>query len=117
VATSGSAARLGESSTSARAPTASDRRARVKVDNLTRSGLVLSSRPIDLALVARLSPSLLQARAVMQDEGQTEGRLQASISNLPPRARWPTGSTPATCSRSSASTARPTRCGGCRPSS
>src|SRR5690606_25192995 len=43
--------------------------ARVLVDDLTRSGLVLTSRPIDLALVARLSPSLLQARAVMKDNG------------------------------------------------
>src|SRR5690606_24360260 len=57
--------------------------ARVLVDDLTRSGLVLSSRPIDLALVARLSPSLLQARAVLRDEGQTKGRLQARIANLP----------------------------------
>src|SRR5690606_29014829 len=57
--------------------------ARVMVDNLTRSGLVLSSRPLDLAFVGRLSPSDLQARAVLQDEGQTEGRLQARIANLP----------------------------------
>ena len=57
--------------------------ARIMVDNLTRSGLVLSSRPLDLALVARLSPSVLQARAVMKDQGQTEGRLQASITNMP----------------------------------
>ena len=57
--------------------------ARVMVDNLTRSGLVLSSRPIDLALVARLSASQLTARAVMQEEGQTRGRLQARISGLP----------------------------------
>ncbi len=57
--------------------------ARVMVDNLTRSGLVLSSRPIDLALVARLSPSALQARAVLRNEGAIDGRLQASISNLP----------------------------------
>ncbi len=57
--------------------------ARVMVDNLTRSGLVLSSRPIDLALVARLTASQLTARAVMQEEGQTRGRLQARISGLP----------------------------------
>jgi len=56
--------------------------ARVLVDDLTRSGLVLTSRPIDLALVARLSPSLLQARAVMKDNGETEGRFQARIANL-----------------------------------
>jgi len=57
--------------------------ARVMIDNLTRSGLVLSSRPIDLALVARLSASQLQGRAVLQEEGQTRGRLQARISGLP----------------------------------
>lgn len=57
--------------------------ARVMVDNLTRSGLVLTSRPIDLALVARLSPTQLAARAVMQDQGETKGRLQARIANLP----------------------------------
>jgi translocation and assembly module TamB len=57
--------------------------ARIKVDNLTRSGLVLSSRPIDLSLVARLSEDRLQARAVLQDEGQTKGQLQALISGLP----------------------------------
>jgi translocation and assembly module TamB len=57
--------------------------ARVMVDNLTRSGLVMSSRPMDLALVARLSATQLQARAVLQDEGQTKGRLQARISGLP----------------------------------
>jgi len=57
--------------------------ARVMIDNLTRSGLVLSSRPMDLALVARLSPSQLQARAVLQEGGETRGRLQARISGLP----------------------------------
>src|SRR5690606_3467180 len=56
---------------------------RVMIDDLTRSGLVLTSRPIDLALVARLSPTQLQARAVLQDQGQTRGRLQARIANLP----------------------------------
>jgi translocation and assembly module TamB len=57
--------------------------ARVVVDGLTRSGLVLSSRPINLALVGRLSPSLLQTRAVLRDGGGTRGRLQARIANLP----------------------------------
>lgn len=56
--------------------------ARVMVDNLTRSGLVLSSRPIDLALVGRLSEESLQARAILRDEGQTRGRLQARIGGL-----------------------------------
>jgi translocation and assembly module TamB len=58
--------------------------ARVMINGLTRSGLLLTSRPVDLALVAQLSPSLLQARAVLQDKGQMLGRLQASIANLPP---------------------------------
>lgn len=57
--------------------------ARLIVDDLTRSGLVLSSRPIDFALVARLSPTLLQARAVLKEDGETKGRLQASLTNLP----------------------------------
>jgi translocation and assembly module TamB len=57
--------------------------ARVVVENLTRSGLLLTSRPIDLALVARLSPTLLQTRAVLQDDGGTKGRLQGRIANLP----------------------------------
>lgn len=57
--------------------------ARVLVDNVTRSGLVLSSRPIDLALVARLSPTLLQARAVLRDDEGIKGRLQGRIANLP----------------------------------
>ena len=57
--------------------------ARVMIDNLTRSGLVLSSRPLDLALVGRLTPSELAARAVLQDQGQTRGRLQARIAGLP----------------------------------
>ena len=63
--------------------------ARVMVDNLTRSGLVLSSRPLDLALVARLSASQLQARAVLQEEGETKGRLQARISGLPASGTLP----------------------------
>jgi translocation and assembly module TamB len=57
--------------------------ARVVVKGLTRSGLLLTSRPIDLALVARLSPTLLQARAVLQDASGTKGRLQGRIANLP----------------------------------
>src|SRR5690606_4579704 len=57
--------------------------ARVLVDDLTRSGLLLTSRPIDLALVARLSPTLLQTRAVLRDNGDTRGRLQGRIANLP----------------------------------
>jgi len=57
--------------------------ARLMVKGLTRSGLVLSSRPIDLALVAKLSASQLEARSVMKDGDNTMGRLQARISGLP----------------------------------
>lgn len=57
--------------------------ARVKVDDLTRSGLVLSSKPVDLSLVARLSATSLEARAVVANEDIRRGRVQALISNLP----------------------------------
>ncbi|BBC74146.1 conserved hypothetical protein [Altererythrobacter sp. B11] len=57
--------------------------ARLMVNGLTRSGLVLSSRPVDLALVADLRAKDLQARAVVKDASTTYGRLQARISGLP----------------------------------
>lgn len=57
--------------------------AAVKIDDLTRSGLLLTSRPVDLALVARLSPTLAQARAVIENNGETMGRFQGRIANLP----------------------------------
>ncbi|MFA9199627.1 MAG: translocation/assembly module TamB domain-containing protein [Cypionkella sp.] len=57
--------------------------ARVKVAGLTRSGLVLTSRPIDLALVLRLTPDRLETRAVVDEGGQRRGRLQGLISGLP----------------------------------
>ncbi|MXO96275.1 DUF490 domain-containing protein [Erythrobacter aquimaris] len=57
--------------------------ARVKVDNLTRSGLVLSSKPMDLALVARLGTDRFQARATLENEDIQRGRIQALITNLP----------------------------------
>ena len=57
--------------------------ARVKVTGLTRSGLVLSSRPVDLALVARLGEDRLEARAVIDEGEERRGRLQARISGMP----------------------------------
>ncbi|WP_237392297.1 translocation/assembly module TamB domain-containing protein [Aurantiacibacter rhizosphaerae] len=57
--------------------------ARLKVDDLTRSSLLLTSQPMDIALVANLSEDLLQARAVMSDTSGANGRLQARIANLP----------------------------------
>lgn len=57
--------------------------ARVKLDGLTRSGLVLTSRPLDVSLVARLSPNRLDARAVLDENGTRLGRVQARITDLP----------------------------------
>ena len=57
--------------------------ARVKIDDLTRSGLILTSQPMDLAVVAELSPAIFQARAVMDGAGGVNGRLQARIAGLP----------------------------------
>jgi translocation and assembly module TamB len=57
--------------------------AAVMVSGLTRSGLLLTSRPIDLALVAQLSSTLAQARAVVQQGGATLGRFQGRIAGMP----------------------------------
>lgn len=57
--------------------------ARLMVNDLTRSGLLLTSRPTDIAAVISLSPSLLQLRAVLEDEGGSNGRLEGRIANLP----------------------------------
>lgn len=58
-------------------------RARVKVDDLTRSGLVLSSRPVDLSLVAALTADQFQTRAVLRNEEIRRGRVQALITGMP----------------------------------
>ncbi|MXP25700.1 hypothetical protein GRI39_06545 [Altererythrobacter indicus] len=58
-------------------------KARLMVKGLTRAGLTMSSRPINLALVLDLSPTLLQTRAVINDGTATKGRLQGRIANLP----------------------------------
>jgi translocation and assembly module TamB len=57
--------------------------AALTVKGLSRSGLVLTSRPIDVSLVARLTAADLQARAVLREGGTTRGRLQARIGGLP----------------------------------
>ncbi|MDE2563567.1 MAG: translocation/assembly module TamB domain-containing protein [Sphingomonadales bacterium] len=57
--------------------------AKLVVKGLTRSGLVFSSRPIDLALAARLDPTSLQAKAVMEEDGAPRGRGQIIVSGLP----------------------------------
>jgi translocation and assembly module TamB len=57
--------------------------AALQIKGLTRAGLLLSSRPLDLALVGALDASNLQMRAVAKDAGVVRGRLQARISQLP----------------------------------
>ncbi|EGD57323.1 hypothetical protein Y88_3632 [Novosphingobium nitrogenifigens DSM 19370] len=57
--------------------------AALQIKGVSRSGLVLSSRPLDLALVASLDANSLQARAVAKDGTALRGRLQALISDLP----------------------------------
>jgi translocation and assembly module TamB len=57
--------------------------ARLMVKGLSRSGLVLTSRPVDVALVASLSAPALETRAVIREGGEVRGRLQGRISGLP----------------------------------
>lgn len=57
--------------------------ASLMIKGLTRSGLVLTSRPVDLALVGSLGANALEARAVAREGGQVRGRLQARVSGLP----------------------------------
>ena len=52
------------------------------VRGLSRSGLVLSSRPIDVGIAARLAPDRLGLRAVMTSDGKTIGRAQALLAPL-----------------------------------
>ncbi len=57
-------------------------RADIIVRGLTRSGLVLSSKPVDLGIAAVLSPDAAVARAVVASGGRTIGRGQARIAPL-----------------------------------
>jgi len=52
------------------------------VRGLTRSGLVLSSQPIDVGIAAVLQPNKAVARAVMASGGKTVGRAQAQLMPL-----------------------------------
>jgi translocation and assembly module TamB len=56
--------------------------ANLRVRGLTRAGLVLSSRPVDIGLNARLDGVNAALRAVAVSEGQTVGRAQARISPI-----------------------------------
>ncbi len=57
--------------------------AALQVRGLTRSGLVLTSRPLDLALVGSLDEARLQMRAVAKEGTAVRGRVQALIADLP----------------------------------
>ncbi|MFN3468136.1 MAG: translocation/assembly module TamB domain-containing protein [Novosphingobium sp.] len=58
-------------------------RAALMVRGLSRSGLILTSRPVDVALVAQLDPDALQLRSVIRDRSEVRGRLQMQVRDLP----------------------------------
>ncbi len=57
--------------------------AQLQIKGLTRSGLVITSRPVDVALAAGLTASTLEARAILRDGSESRGRLQGRITGLP----------------------------------
>lgn len=57
--------------------------ASLQIKGLTRAGLVLTSRPVDVSLIGTLSAGSLETRAVLRDGGALNGRLQARITQLP----------------------------------
>ena len=58
-------------------------KASVKLDNLTRTGLIASSRPVDIAANLALTANVLAVRAVISEQDKTVGRAQARIADLP----------------------------------
>jgi translocation and assembly module TamB len=56
--------------------------ANLRIRGLTRAGLVLSSRPVDVGVAARLLNGSAALRAIAVSEGRTIGRAQARISAL-----------------------------------
>ena len=57
--------------------------AKIQIENFTRSGLVLSSRPVDLLAVLDLTPAQLTGGAVLRDGGNRLGKVKGTISGLP----------------------------------
>lgn len=57
--------------------------ARVQIEGFTRSGLILSSRPIDVFAVADLSPGQLALGARLREGDAQFGRLDARITRMP----------------------------------
>ena len=58
-------------------------RANLKIKGLSRSGLVLTSRPADVAIAAVLTDTVAAGRAVVASGGKVIGRAQARVSGLP----------------------------------
>ncbi len=56
--------------------------ANLRVRGLTRSGLVLSSRPVDLGLVAKMAGGNAAMRAIAVSDGRTIGRAQARLAPI-----------------------------------
>jgi translocation and assembly module TamB len=54
----------------------------LRIRGLTRAGLVLSSRPVDLGLVGRIDGINAAMRAVAVSEGKTIGRAQARVAPM-----------------------------------
>ena len=54
----------------------------LRIRGLTRSGLVLSSRPVDVGVVAKLDGRSAAMRAVAVSDGRTIGRAQARLSPI-----------------------------------
>jgi translocation and assembly module TamB len=68
-----------------RAPTGSAQpsgAADLRIRGLTRAGLVLSSRPVDLGVAARMVNGNAALRAIAVSEGRTIGRAQARIAPI-----------------------------------
>lgn len=58
-------------------------KASLKLASLTRTGLIVSSRPVDIAANLALTSNALAMRAVIAENGKTVGRAQARIGGLP----------------------------------
>lgn len=57
--------------------------AKLRLNRLARSTIALTSRPVDLALNARLNDDNLAVRTIIRDKDQELGRAQMRLSNMP----------------------------------
>ncbi len=55
---------------------------KVRIAGMTRSGLVLTSRPADVSLAGQLLADRLEMRAIVSEGGAVRGRVQGRISGL-----------------------------------